>query len=99
MSPESESVAASLKVSRIDEGEKHYLGPAKASACAEKRGPSVELQASTSVSANNVAANELPSSSGTTENEVAEAVEIATELPSTSFVKPIDRTPPDVKFR
>ncbi|VBB30426.1 unnamed protein product [Acanthocheilonema viteae] len=93
-SPESESVSSSLKVISIDEEGKHCAGQAKTSLCVEKGSPSVELQTSISLSTS-AAANEPPSASGTTENEVAEAVEIATEQPSTSFVKPIDRTPPD----
>lgn len=87
-----------MKVINVDEEGKHYRGQAKASVCSEKGGPSVELQTSISASTN-VAASEPSSASGIAENEVAEAVEIATEQPSTSFVKPMDRTPPDVSFR
>lgn len=88
----------SLKAVNNDEEGKHCVGQTKMSACAEKGGPNVELQTSISVSIS-ATANELSSASGTGQNEVAEAVEIATEQPSTSFVKPVDRTPPDVRFR
>lgn len=70
----------------------------KTSVCAEECGSRVELQASISASAN-VEASEPPSAFGTAENEDAVSVEIVTEQPSTSFVKPIDRTSTDVCFR
>ncbi|VDM22444.1 unnamed protein product, partial [Wuchereria bancrofti] len=89
-----ESVSTSLKVIGVDEEGKHYQEPINTSICVEKGGPNVEIQTSTT-SSTNAAASELPSASGTADNEVEEAVEIATEQPSTSFVKLIDRTPPD----
>ncbi|VIO94110.1 Uncharacterized protein BM_BM8357 [Brugia malayi] len=90
-----ESISASLKVVGVDEEGKHYQEPINTSICVEKGGPNVEIQTSATSPSANAAISELSSASGTAYNEVEEAVEIATEQPSTSFVKPIDRTPPD----
>uniref|UniRef100_A0A915PH61 GATA-type domain-containing protein n=1 Tax=Setaria digitata TaxID=48799 RepID=A0A915PH61_9BILA len=88
-----ESILASSKGVAVGE-ERHLQEQAETSLCKEKGVPDVELQTSISTSANAPANERLPAP-GTAENEVAEAVEIATEQPSTSFVKPIDRTSSD----
>ncbi|MCP9261742.1 hypothetical protein DINM_005073 [Dirofilaria immitis] len=85
-SPDSQLVSISSKIINVDKEGKYYRGQSNMSVCAEKGSPSIELQTSTSVS-NNAVANKQLLVSGAAENEVAEAVEIATEQPSTSFVK------------
>ncbi|OZC12030.1 hypothetical protein X798_01211 [Onchocerca flexuosa] len=101
-SPDSQSLSTSSKIISVHKEGKlmckkkiNYQGQSNIlSVCAEKGSPNAELQTSASASTN-VAANEQLPVSGAAENEVAEAVEIATEQPSTSFVKPVDQIFPD----